>query len=683
MMRLTTTSVARLLVICLAAGCGGESNVLAPDTIPASITLSSPPGTLAVGTNIKLTATIIGSDGKPLSSGVTWTTSDRLIADVQSDGTVSAIGAGVATITAVSSVKPSISASALISVVPIVPASYVKLVGDSTYSLMSTQTSGYFVEQSVRLLDAANKPLPNVSVTFTVVPNTGTLGTGGTLTVLSDANGVATVPAGTWNARLVANTESTLLFAAAGQPTAGSFTLFRVGNSFGYSSCELTRAGAAYCAGYNANGTVGDGTNVDRATFVPVSGGMWFASLADGVANHHCALTADGQAYCWGQNSMGELGDGTLTDRNVPVQVLGGLSFSRIYTELSTTCGITTSGATYCWGFTGTGGWGGGNSQRAKRYLVPTPVVTGGLTFRSLALMDDGICGITSAGVIACLGRGYQGSNADGTTTQRITFTSWPGTWADVAAGNMNVCALNPAGLVFCVGSNQGGALGAATGTSADYKLVPTQIASTLSFKSIFVGNLRACAVTSAEDVYCWGFHPGNGMPTSDRPVKIPGLTTNALRIGSFRNACAVVGNGELYCWGGNTNPLAGTVGDGTGVERFSPTAVKGWPDGPPAGTPTSIALLTLPAISFRDGPSAPQLPSVVVNDRFGTPVSGATVTFAPVGAGTVTGGTRTTDANGVATVGSWSVMTNPGSVSLEISVAGVPPVVVQAVDLP
>jgi len=107
--------------------------------------------------------------------------------------------------------------------------------------------------------------------------------------------------------------------------------------------------------------------------------------------------------------------------------------------------------------------------------------------------LDDGVCGITSAGVIACLGRGYQGSNGDGSTTQRIAFTSWPGTWSDVAAGNMNVCALDVAGVAYCLGSDQGGALGTASGGFAVYTLVPTRTVTGATFASIFAGNLRAC----------------------------------------------------------------------------------------------------------------------------------------------------------------------------------------------
>ena len=78
--------------------------------------------------------------------------------------------------------------------------------------------------------------------------------------------------------------------------------------------------GNAYCWGFNTFGQLGDGMNVDALGPSPVSGGYTFATLSAGRL-HTCAVTTDGVVYCWGFNSFGELGDGTTIDRNVPVQV--------------------------------------------------------------------------------------------------------------------------------------------------------------------------------------------------------------------------------------------------------------------------------------------------------------------------------------------------------------------------
>jgi alpha-tubulin suppressor-like RCC1 family protein len=118
-------------------------------------------------------------------------------------------------------------------------------------------------------------------------------------------------------------------------PVAGgvSFTTLSIG-VHNLQSCGVTAAGAAYCWGYNANGELGVGTttgpemcaqvnasDVPCSTVpVPVAGGISFTAVSAGEA-HNCGVTAAGDAYCWGVNGVGQLGDGTTTLRLTPVQV--------------------------------------------------------------------------------------------------------------------------------------------------------------------------------------------------------------------------------------------------------------------------------------------------------------------------------------------------------------------------
>ena len=83
----------------------------------------------------------------------------------------------------------------------------------------------------------------------------------------------------------------------------------------------MTSAGEAYSWGYNLFGGLGNGSNNDSNVPVAVVGDLTFQSISAG--NYHtCGLTSAGEAYCWGYNSFGQLGDGSNTDRNVPVRVL-------------------------------------------------------------------------------------------------------------------------------------------------------------------------------------------------------------------------------------------------------------------------------------------------------------------------------------------------------------------------
>jgi hypothetical protein len=93
-------------------------------------------------------------------------------------------------------------------------------------------------------------------------------------------------------------------------------------------SCALTEAGDAYCWGLNHVGQLGDGSTTNRGIPTPVSGGLTFATLTAGTA-HVCGLTVGAAAYCWGYNGFGELGDGSTDQRERPTPVDDGLRFAR------------------------------------------------------------------------------------------------------------------------------------------------------------------------------------------------------------------------------------------------------------------------------------------------------------------------------------------------------------------
>ena len=88
-------------------------------------------------------------------------------------------------------------------------------------------------------------------------------------------------------------------------------------------SCGLTTTGEAYCWGYNQNGELGDGSFWNRSVPVAVlnPGSVTWAGIAAGGSGA-CSATTGGAAYCWGLNDYGQLGDGSTADSRVPVKVL-------------------------------------------------------------------------------------------------------------------------------------------------------------------------------------------------------------------------------------------------------------------------------------------------------------------------------------------------------------------------
>jgi alpha-tubulin suppressor-like RCC1 family protein len=137
------------------------------------------------------------------------------------------------------------------------------------------------------------------------------------------------------------------------------------------STCGLTSAGATYCWG-TAGGLFG---LVPSSSTTPVAAaaGVALASISGRGESHVCGLTAAGKAYCWGDTQFLELGNGASLPLDVatPVAVSGGLTFTTIVTGHGHTCGIATGGEAYCWGTQYQGLLG--DSPTANRG-VPQPV---------------------------------------------------------------------------------------------------------------------------------------------------------------------------------------------------------------------------------------------------------------------------------------------------------------------
>jgi alpha-tubulin suppressor-like RCC1 family protein len=88
-----------------------------------------------------------------------------------------------------------------------------------------------------------------------------------------------------------------------------------------YHSCARTRAGAFLCWGQNSSGQIGDGSMVDRASPIPVTGLMGLPRSSSLGEQHSCALFDRGVIECWGDGSAGQLGNGSATNSSTPVVV--------------------------------------------------------------------------------------------------------------------------------------------------------------------------------------------------------------------------------------------------------------------------------------------------------------------------------------------------------------------------
>jgi len=386
-------------------------------------------------------------------------------------------------------------------------------------------------------------------------------------------------------------------------------------------TCVLSSAGGVRCWGPNSLGQLGDGTSTSRYAPVDVSG------LSSGVTaiaiggTHTCALTGVGGAKCWGDNALGQLGDGTTTSRSTPVDVValtGGVV--AIAAGGQHTCALMSGGGVKCWGRNDRGQLGDGTATTRGTPVDVLGLVSG---VSAIAAGEDETCAVTAGGGVKCWGMNKYGQLGDGTAANRHTAVDVVGLSSGATAisvGWSHACALMSTGGVKCWGSNQYGQLG--DGTTAARTTAVDVAGLTSAVTAITAGPIHTCALTRIGGVRCWGSNSlgqlGDGTKTErSTPVGVVGLASGvtALAAGGATShaaggahACAITGAGGVKCWGYNN---LGQLGDGTTTARASPVdvdfaihqAILVRPSNP-AGTISKGTVVTFTATVRPLGPS-------------------------------------------------------------------------------
>lgn len=164
-------------------------------------------------------------------------------------------------------------------------------------------------------------------------------------------------------------------------PAGVTFTALEAGSAH---NCAVGSDQNAYCWGRNTDGQIGDGVldlNARRRPTLVAPPGAPFVAVTAGFQNS-CGLTTTGTAFCWGNGDYGMLGNGSGTTRPfvgqpfvehapVPVTMPSGESFTGISTNNRITCASSTSGTAYCWGNNAFGQLGDGYPLSVRQ--VPFP----------------------------------------------------------------------------------------------------------------------------------------------------------------------------------------------------------------------------------------------------------------------------------------------------------------------
>jgi alpha-tubulin suppressor-like RCC1 family protein len=263
-------------------------------------------------------------------------------------------------------------------------------------------------------------------------------------------------------------------------------------------TCAL-KAGVVSCWGKNWFGQLGDGTFDTRFVPAPVPGLDGVSAISVG-GGHACAIK-DGGVWCWGSNHSGQLGRGVGGPAFAsPAQVVGMASgVTAIAGGHHLTCAIKDGGA-WCWGENAVGGLGDGTTDDSN---VPVAVTGFGSGVSLISAGAYHACGVKD-GALSCWGKNQYGELGDGTETIRLVPTpvvGLAGTIGDIELGANHSCAVVD-GAAWCWGSNFDGQLGDGTTTDSNVPVAVSGMASGVS--AVEAGTSHTCVVQTGV-LWCWG----------------------------------------------------------------------------------------------------------------------------------------------------------------------------------
>jgi T5SS/PEP-CTERM-associated repeat protein len=344
-------------------------------------------------------------------------------------------------------------------------------------------------------------------------------------------------------------------------------------------SFALQTNGTLWAWGRNDYGQLGDGTNVNRLFPVVVSGtcpssgaisNVWAVA---GGETHTVAADSKGTVWTWGNNSNGQLGNGTSINYYSPLAISGVSNVMGVAAGQYHTMAVQADGTVWTWGDNsygqlGIGSSGGNTNVPAKAVGLTQMIGLAAGAYHSVALRSDG--------TVWAWGYNGNGQLGDGTWTDQ-SVPEQLGTISNVvaiAAGGYHTVALRVDRTVWTWGYNNYGQLGDGTTTDSS---VPIQINMLSNVVAIAAGQYHTLAVTATGQVYAWGYN-GNGQLglgyndyDQHSTPQLVGSLSGVLAISAGNHSLVVKSDGTIWSWGANGY---GQLGHCTTQDEYTPGTV-------------------------------------------------------------------------------------------------------------
>ncbi len=340
-----------------------------------------------------------------------------------------------------------------------------------------------------------------------------------------------------------------------GNTDAALLPLTQVGQSDGWisvsargrQSCAIDSAEGLWCWGDNTMGYVGDGLHGTDQVYAPVQVGSdsdWATVAQGGASEHVCALKQDGTLWCWGENRFGEVGDGSNlidsngdwgeADKSVPTQEFTHGSWSQVAVGDESTCAIDMSGTLWCWGVVPGG----------THTLVPEIFSTAPFPWTSLCDAFSWACAIRSDGTAWCWGQGGGGGPVDNNYYSAPVQIGTASDWRSLTCGVSYTCGIKTGGSLWCWGP-PGAPLGYTPMARSE---PPAQVGTDTNWDTVSAsGTGVAFGLKTDHTLWSW---------TTSPPTQV-GTVTNwvALSASDDFGACGIQTDGSLWCTGSLLEP--------------------------------------------------------------------------------------------------------------------------------